>query len=74
MSEDDKGNGDEDEEIEMPRSHSLPNLGFNQECEDYQYVMNRDFRGELANYYQLKKEKEKKKQQELYKKENGGSN
>jgi hypothetical protein len=50
-----------EEEIEMPRSHSLPNLIFNPDIEEYQYEMKRDFRGELQNYFYLKKAIQKKK-------------
>jgi hypothetical protein len=34
-------------EIERPRSYSLPNLALNQETEEYQFLYDRDFGAEI---------------------------
>ena len=46
----------EEEPLERLRSYSLPNMKFNPEITDYQYVIERDFALEIQNYQKLKKE------------------
>ena len=57
-----EGEGKEnEEELELPRSYSIPNLSYNAEQKEYQYEITRDFRAEVQNYMALKKRLEKKK-------------
>ena len=56
----------------MPRSESLPNKVFNTEEEQYQFIMDRDFKTELQLYFQCKQEKDKKERARLARLVEGG--
>ena len=54
---DSSGGNVEEQEMEMPRSHSLPNFCFNPDIEEYQYEIQRDFRQEINEYLLFKRKK-----------------
>ena len=44
-------------EMDMPHSHSVPNLCLNPDTNEYQYELTRDFRHEITEYLTFKKKK-----------------
>lgn len=51
-------------EIERPRSYSLPNLAINQDNEEYQFLYDRDFGAEIQQYFIQKNQIQKRIQAE----------
>ena len=44
----------QEDELEKPRSHSLPNMEYNGDIEGYEFLVQRDFRNELQTYFKQK--------------------
>ena len=44
----------QEEELEKPRSHSLPNIEYNADIEGYEFLVQRDFRNEIQTYFKQK--------------------